>query len=163
MNVIVSVKGKPTSGRSTLIRAIINMLVPKGFDITNIDEHTISVVGDSATLIPADKDQETDQETAGKEHDLSALANAHKIVHCDREVTYGDPGKNLRTIAAYWNVHLKAAKSINVNLTEDDVCGMMRLLKEARLAANPLHRDSLVDVAGYVELQDLVNLQKQKS
>lgn len=92
----------------------------------------------------------------------SALNVAHDIVHGDREQTYGDAGKNLRTIAAYWRTHILAAKSIDVPLTEDDVCGMMRLLKEARLATNPQHRDSLVDVAGYVELQDVVQMQRSK-
>lgn len=90
----------------------------------------------------------------------SVLNVAHDIVHGDREQTYGDPGKNLRTIAAYWTTHLQAAKSIEVVLTEDDVCGMMILLKQARLASNPNHRDSLVDIAGYVELQDVVKQSK---
>lgn len=93
----------------------------------------------------------------------SALNVAHDIVHGDRENTYGDAGKNLRTIAAYWTIHLKAAKSFEGVLTEEDVCGMMILLKQARLASNPNHRDSLVDIAGYTELNDIVQQQKANS
>lgn len=87
---------------------------------------------------------------------VSILEQANNIVHGDREQTYGDAGKNLRTIAAYWNTHIKAAKGIDVDLTPADVCSMMMSLKLARLANNPEHTDSLVDVAGYAELQFVV-------
>jgi len=90
----------------------------------------------------------------------SILQAAHSIVHGDREQTYGDAGKNFRTIAAYWNTHILAAKSIEARLTEADVCGMMILLKQARLANNPNHTDSMVDIAGYTELNSLIQQQK---
>lgn len=85
------------------------------------------------------------------------LQQAHEIIHGDREQTYGDPGKNLRTIAAYWSVHLSHTTGENITLTPEDVCGMMILLKQARLGSNPQHRDSLMDIAGYAGLQDLVS------
>lgn len=78
---------------------------------------------------------------------------AQRIVYGDREKVYGDPGKNIRAIAALWNVYLreKYPEDIQVRplINENDVCAMMRLLKEARLMNTPSHRDSLVDICGY--------------
>lgn len=85
------------------------------------------------------------------------LQQAHEIIHGDREQTYGDPGKNLRNIASYWSIHLSATTGVEIVLTPQDVCGMMILLKQARLANTPNHRDSLMDIAGYAGLQDLVS------
>lgn len=89
----------------------------------------------------------------------SILADAHQIIHGDREQTYGSPDKNLQVIADYWTIHLRAVGKLHENedLTVSDVCGMMILLKQARLANNPQHRDSLVDIAGYAALQDICN------
>lgn len=87
------------------------------------------------------------------------LQQAHEIIHGDREQTYGDPGKNLRLIAEYWSAHLSATTGEKITLTPIDVCGMMILLKQARLANSPTHRDSLLDIAGYAGLQDRVTQQ----
>lgn len=87
----------------------------------------------------------------------SALQLAHEIVHGDREKTYGSPDKNLNTIAQYWSIHLSASLGEKVTLTALDVCSMMILLKQARLANNPTHRDSMIDTAGYVELADIIS------
>jgi hypothetical protein len=151
---------KGIRNQTMVLEGLTTLLEEKGFEVVRNDDR-IHISGDVNNLATAEKTSQQMCEEAIVPK--SALQNAHAIVHGDREQTYGDAGKNLRTIAAYWNTHLLAAKSIEARLTEDDVCGMMRLLKEARLATNPQHRDSLVDVAGYVELQDVVNLQKQKS
>lgn len=84
------------------------------------------------------------------------LQTANNVIYGDREQTYGDPGKNLNVIADYWNTHLKAAKSIEAGLTGEDVCVMMILLKQARLANTPGHLDSLVDTAGYAALYERI-------
>lgn len=84
------------------------------------------------------------------------LQQAHEIIHGDREQTYGNPQKNLDTIAALWSIHLSRTTEENITLTARDVCGMMILLKQARLMNTPDHRDSLMDIAGYAGLQDLV-------
>lgn len=78
------------------------------------------------------------------------LEEAHEIIFGERESTYGDPGKNLRIIAAYWSVYL------DKGITYQDVCNMMVLMKVARLQNTPGHHDSLVDIAGYTALQDRV-------
>jgi hypothetical protein len=84
---------------------------------------------------------------------------AQRIVYGDREKVYGDPGKNIRAIAALWNVYIQEKYPLanydfqrgasTLYLNEQDVCAIMRLLKEARLMNTPAHRDSLVDICGY--------------
>ncbi len=84
----------------------------------------------------------------------TALEEAQQIIYGDREATYGSPDKNLKVIAEYWSTHLNASYGKNIRLTVDDVCVMMMLLKQARLANSPKHRDSLVDLIGYAALKD---------
>lgn len=95
-------------------------------------------------------------EKASQSPAKTLLQQAHEVIHGDREQTYGDAGKNLRVIAEYWSIHLTATTGEKITLTPADVCGMMILLKQARLANSPNHRDSLLDIAGYAGLQDLV-------
>ena len=86
------------------------------------------------------------------------LDEARTVIYGDREKTYGDPGKNLRVIAGYWNTYLTSKGfDFGEGLDYDDVCNMMVLLKVARLANTPLHRDSLVDVCGYLALAERVD------
>ncbi len=82
----------------------------------------------------------------------SILKEAQSIIYNDREQTYGHPSKNLKTIAALWTNYLDANNSLHAHLTIDDVCMMMVLMKVARLANSPTHRDSMVDIAGYTAL-----------
>ena len=82
------------------------------------------------------------------------LQEAINITAGDRNVAYGNPEDNFQNIADYWNAYLtqarKAATMLNSrNLTAQDVAHMMILMKMARLATNPQHRDSLVYIAGY--------------
>jgi len=82
---------------------------------------------------------------------MSILKEANTIIYGDREKTYGHPAKNLRTIARMWNAYLDA-KTDKGELNAKDVASMMVLLKTARLANDPSHRDSLVDICGYAAL-----------
>jgi hypothetical protein len=81
---------------------------------------------------------------------LSVLKEANKIIYGDREKTYGKPSKNLDTIAQMWNAYI-SAREVKV-LNAKDVAAMMILLKTARLANDPSHRDSVVDICGYAAL-----------
>lgn len=72
------------------------------------------------------------------------LDEAKAIVTRDRNGAYGEPEDLFAVIAALWSVHLGYA----VNRT--DVALMMTMLKLARIRANPGHRDSWVDAAGYL-------------
>ena len=82
----------------------------------------------------------------------SILEEAHKIIYGDREQTYGRPSKNLDCIAQLWTAYLTNRKNSDERLGAVDVAAMMTLLKIARLANTPDHRDSLVDACGYLAL-----------
>jgi hypothetical protein len=82
----------------------------------------------------------------------SILEEAHKIIYGDREQTYGKPSKNLTCIAQFWTAYLTNRKNSDEALGPADVAAMMTLLKIARLANTPDHRDSLVDACGYLAL-----------
>lgn len=73
---------------------------------------------------------------------------AKNIVYGDREKTYGHPGKNLKVIADLWSTYL------SVQVSAQDVCNMMILLKVARLRNDPDHEDSKVDIIGYALLME---------
>ena len=90
------------------------------------------------------------------EKTVSILTKAQEIIYGNREQAYGHPSKNLNLIANYWTAHLNSKYGLNINLTAEDVCGMMILLKQARLANSPEHIDSLVDLAGYAALQERI-------
>ena len=85
-------------------------------------------------------------------HIPNILEEANAIIYGDRERTYGTPSKNLQLIADYWGHHLSGVFGEKIELTINDVCTMMILLKTARLANDPLHKDSLVDICGYAAL-----------
>lgn len=85
---------------------------------------------------------------------MNILEEANTIINGDREQTYGSPDKNLLLIATYWEAHINSKYNVNITLTVDDVCVMMILLKQARLANTPNHHDSMVDTVGYMALMD---------
>lgn len=86
---------------------------------------------------------------------MSILKEANTIIYGDREKTYGHPSKNLNTIAKMWNAYIQGKTpdlAVVGELNAKDVATMMVLLKAARLANDPSHRDSLVDICGYAAL-----------
>jgi len=97
-------------------------------------------------------------EPSSAQHDRSVLTDAANIVDKDRERTYGDPGRNVRTIAALWTDWLRARGALahDTFVSPDDVCAMMVMLKLARLANDPTHRDSQVDACGYLRLMERI-------
>ncbi len=82
---------------------------------------------------------------------MNILEEANEIVSGDREQTYGAPDANLKRIANLWVTYLIEKHDVAVNLSPEDVCWMMTLLKMARQMNAP-KRDNLVDAAGYVAL-----------
>lgn len=86
----------------------------------------------------------------------SILDTAKKVIYGDREKTYGNPGKNLTAIADFWTAYVFHKYNIGIAFDYNDVCAMMRLLKEARLINSPGHTDSLVDICGYAALEERV-------
>lgn len=78
------------------------------------------------------------------------LEQAAKITNGERQEHYGTPEDNFATIAALWNVYIRARDSITTkNYLAHDVAAMMILLKIARIASDPKHLDSWIDIAGY--------------
>ena len=91
---------------------------------------------------------------------MSVLKEANAIIYGDREKTYGHPAKNLKTIAVMWNAYLDA-KTGETKLNAKDVAGLMMLVKVARFANDPEHRDNLVDICGYAALVERCDEQEQ--
>jgi len=73
----------------------------------------------------------------------NVLELAKKAVLSDRNMEYGEPEDSFERIAKLWNA------CYNLNLEVQDVAIMLALLKIARLANNPGHLDSWVDLVGY--------------
>jgi hypothetical protein len=76
------------------------------------------------------------------------LDEARRIVYGQRQADYGPALKNFQDIADIWEVVLGAT------VTPRQVALCMIGLKMARLAKSPTHRDSWVDIAGYVGCVD---------
>ena len=80
------------------------------------------------------------------------LAEAKRCVCGERDQSYGGPEDSFRLIAKLWEPYVKekiVPKGTLVDIEPEDVAIMMGLLKVARLASNPKHMDSWVDLAGY--------------
>ena len=88
------------------------------------------------------------------------LEKADAIINGDREKTYGDPGRNVRCIASFWNLYLNEKYDRNIHIKPEDVCAMMRFLKESRLINSPHDEDTLMDIAGYVGLAERIRTPK---
>ena len=73
------------------------------------------------------------------------LQHATSVIE-DRQGQYGDPGPLFELIARRWSL------TLDQPVTPSQVAVCLIDLKLARLAANPGHLDSIVDVAGYAAL-----------
>jgi hypothetical protein len=67
-------------------------------------------------------------------------------VIAERSVQYGDVGSNMAAIAARWSA------TLGWKVTPAQVVLCLLDLKLARLAHDPAHEDSVVDVCGYAAL-----------
>ena len=74
------------------------------------------------------------------------LQEAQRVVHADREAVYAHPSEDYARVARLWSAFL------GVEVRPDQAAICMALVKVARLAHTPDHRDSLVDLAGYAEV-----------
>lgn len=68
-----------------------------------------------------------------------------------RQASYGSPRQSHTEIAALWEYHLGHP------ITAEDVAVMCLLMKVARLASGGYHRDSVVDIAGYARVLELLH------
>lgn len=69
----------------------------------------------------------------------------------DRALNYGAPEDNFRRIAVLWNawMDIRGSAFAKNAFAPTDIAAMNILLKLARLANNPAHNDSWIDIAGY--------------
>jgi hypothetical protein len=82
------------------------------------------------------------------------LDEAKNIVDGDRAKEYGDVDASFTRIAALWSAYLSDETiPFLVEINKFDVAKMMILLKVSR-AAESNHRDSYIDIAGYVACVD---------
>jgi hypothetical protein len=72
----------------------------------------------------------------------SILKHAAAIL-AERSKTYGEPGKAMAAIAARWSL------TLGHPVTAAPVVLCMIDLKLTRLARDPRHQDSILDIAGY--------------
>jgi len=78
------------------------------------------------------------------------VLDAAKALICgDRDLQYGSPENNFRTIAALWRTYLNQRFGSDVQVEALDVAAMMSLFKIARIAADSGKLDSWIDLAGY--------------
>lgn len=78
------------------------------------------------------------------------ILDAAKEYTCkDRNASYGEVEGNFQNIANLWNSYLASKPEDRFMISSVDVALMMSLVKTARLATNPNHLDSWVDLAGY--------------
>lgn len=84
------------------------------------------------------------------------VGEALTIVRGNREQVYGSPDQNFRTISELWSSWLTVRTGEKIELDGADVCYLMQLMKLARLANSPRHRDSVVDIIGYADCVDVV-------
>ncbi len=88
--------------------------------------------------------------------EATILDEAKDIIYGARARDYGHPSKNFQNIADLWNGYLSVIHRERhkqgapiTSLTNVDIACLNILQKVARLASNPTHRDSMVDIAGY--------------
>jgi hypothetical protein len=106
------------------------------------------------------------------------LSEAHGIIRGERLQHYGPPTRNFRRIADGWSAYLGLDTAVDelvddlnagnlddlrtklegfkTHLTVNDVCALMVILKQMRMADNGYHRDSAVDTCGYAALQEIL-------
>lgn len=87
----------------------------------------------------------------GSTADTLVLGTAAGLVAGSRQAAYGHPLPNHERIARLWTARLW--EKLTVEITPEDVTSLMRLAKEARLIETPGHLDSLIDIAGYAEVE----------
>jgi hypothetical protein len=66
-----------------------------------------------------------------------------------RNKKYGEPKDNFYRISVLWNAWLSVRKEPSEPLTATDVAIMLGDVKKARLANDPTHMDSWIDLCGY--------------
>lgn len=104
-----------------------------------------------ADLVAEWVDEPVNAAQAPDTNPLKALLDEATETVAARGKPYGGVEDNFERIARLWTAHLANRYNAHAILKLDgtDVALMMVMLKVARLANDPAHRDSWVDIAGY--------------
>lgn len=95
----------------------------------------------------------------------TVLEEAEGLVNGARRERYGPPEESLSGIAEYWTAYLRGKMTAaareglvvsQFSVDAHDVCMLMTLLKIAR-SHKGYHRDSNVDGAGYLRLDEMIH------
>lgn len=78
----------------------------------------------------------------------NVLQEADRLIHADRNQTYGHPLDDFSAQAQMWSAYLSKKYKMEINLDYMDVAMMMVMVKVARMAT-VTKRDNLVDICGY--------------
>jgi len=121
--------------------------------ISEVDTTVEEVAGDIKIVEKLVEEVNKPKKVRAMKAKVSVLEEAQNIIYGDREKTYGHPAKNLKTIANMWNAYMNNMDDAGTyKVTAKDVAAMMMLVKVARFANDPSHRDNLIDVCGYAAL-----------
>lgn len=95
---------------------------------------------------------------------IGVLKDVEDAILRDRQNTYGPPEDSFADIADYWTIYLRRRGLLaeGAALESFDISTMMVLLKVARAANAPEHRDNHVDMAGYAALTPELVARKRK-
>jgi hypothetical protein len=95
----------------------------------------------------------------------SPTEDAHGKVHGERGEDYGHPLDDFTTTAELLSAlgFLRREKHGEVRkLQAEDIAVQQRMVKESRRYTSPRHYDSLVDIAGYVETDQMVIEERER-
>ena len=84
------------------------------------------------------------------------LDKANVLVKGQREIDYGDKGKNLSNIAKLWSAYL------DTPVTAHDVAIMMTLLKVARTNLGTVSEDTYIDMSAYGAIAGEIKFKEPK-
>ena len=78
------------------------------------------------------------------------LSEAGSLVGGDRQAAYGHPARDFQRAAEIMSAIL------GIEVEADQVPLLMIAVKLSRLAQSPDHRDSMVDICGYIRTREMV-------
>lgn len=90
-----------------------------------------------------------------RKRDKSLLEETREIVYGKRNQDYGHPINNHTRTADAWNWWINGKYDLDIDLTPEDVCMMMVLVKLSR-AMHGENEDDLRDIMGYAENVDII-------
>jgi hypothetical protein len=87
---------------------------------------------------------------------MTVNQEAEKLVYGPREEAYSHPIVDFTTTGRMWSALIESHTGQAVEIDAEMVAVLMAALKLSRLSRNPGHRDSIVDVCGYMATYERV-------